>query len=320
MLTGHATVNDAAASARVRAIDFLVKPISFGTLKATIMHAHACARARREKWRRSQALEAVYGDTVRQVGDLQSLVTQLKEALTDHADDGGRNAFMAVVNHELRTPLIPIIGLAELIEDESDSIDPKELRTLAHEIRLGGEKLERTMARIAVLADLTAGRAQVRAAACRVDRTVLAMQRLFAARLAGYGQTLNTVIESARAITTDSARLLQVLEELLDNASRFSPNGTTITLSVADDGDGVTFRISDSGPGMSPAEVELASRAFRQVDMSFTRRVDGLGIGLPIAIRLTALIGGTLAIASQPGHGTTVSLHFAADSVPDVPP
>jgi signal transduction histidine kinase len=71
---------------------------------------------------------------------------------------------------------------------------------------------------------------------------------------------------------------------------------------------------------MSPAEVELASRAFRQVDMSFTRRVDGLGIGLPIAIRLTALIGGTLAIASQPGHGTTVSLHFAADSVPDVPP
>ena len=130
MLTGHATVNDAAASARLRAIDFLVKPLSLTTLKATLQHAHASARNRREKWQESRALEAVYGNTVKQVGDLQSLVTELREALTEpgHRDDGGRNAFMALVNHELRTPLVPIIGFAELIEHELDLIGPANSR------------------------------------------------------------------------------------------------------------------------------------------------------------------------------------------------
>ena len=322
MLTGHATVNDAAASARLRAIDFMVKPLSFTTLKATLLHAHESARGRREKWLQSRALEAVYGDTVKQVGDLQSLVSELREALTEprHADDGGRSAFLAVVNHELRTPLVPIIGLAELIEDESESIDPKELRSLAHEIRLGGERLERAMSRITTLADLIAGRATAHHAACRPNRVVHTMQRLFAAPLAERGQTLDTMVETGRTVATDSARLQQVLEELLDNASRFAPRGAAITLSVKDDGDGVTFRVADTGPGMSPAEVELAGRVFQQIDMSTTRRVDGLGIGLPIAMRVAALIGATLTIASEPGRGTTVSLHVPAYSGPAKPP
>jgi len=321
MLTGHATVNDAAASARLRAIDFLVKPLSFTTLKATLLHAHESARNRREKWQQSRALEAIYGDTVKQVGDLQSLVTELREALTEphHADDGGRNAFLSVLNHELRTPLVPIIGLAELIEVESDTIDPKELKSLAHEIRLGGERLERAMSRISTLADLIAGRASAHIAACRPDRIVQTMQRLFATRLAERGQTLKTETETARTIATDSARLQQVLAELLDNASRFSPPDAVIALSVADDANGVTFRIADTGPGMTSNEVELAGRAFQQIDMSTTRRVDGLGIGLPIAMRLAALIGATLTIASEPGSGTIVSLHLPADSGPAEP-
>jgi signal transduction histidine kinase len=321
MLTGHATVNDAAASARLRAIDFLVKPLSFATLKATLLHAHESARNRREKWQQSRALEAVYGDTVKQVGELQSLVTELREAMTEprHADDGGRSAFLAVVNHELRTPLVPIIGLAELIEDESDSIDPKELRSLAHEIRLGGERLERAMSRITTLADLIAGRATAHHAACRPDRVIQTMQRLFAAPLAERRQTLQATIETARTIATDSARLQQVLEELLDNASRFAPPDTAIAISVEDDADGVTFRVTDTGPGMTPAEVELASRVFQQIDMSTRRRVDGLGIGLPIAMRVAALIGATLTIASEPGRGTTVSLHVPAHSGPAKP-
>jgi len=321
MLTGHATVNDAAASTRLRAIDFMVKPLSFTTLKATLLQAHESARNRREKWQRSHALEAVYGDTVRQVGDLQSLVTELRNALTEprHADDADRNAFLAVVNHELRTPLVPIIGLAELIETESESIDPKELRTLAHEIRLGGERLERAMSRITTLADLIAGRATARPAACRPDRIAHTLQRLFAKQVAERGQTLNTVTGTARTLVTDCARLQQVLEEVLDNASRFAPRDAAITLSVEDDADGVTFRVADAGPGMSPAEVKLAGRAFQQIDMSTTRRVDGLGIGLPIAVRLAALIGATLTIASEPGRGTTVSLHVPACGRPAEP-
>ena len=70
--------------------------------------------------------------------------------------------------------------------------------------------------------------------------------------MAERGQTLTVSIECTRPMTTDSARLQRALEELLDNASRFSPPGAAIDLSVIDDPGGVTFRVADTGPGMTP--------------------------------------------------------------------
>lgn len=320
MLTGHATVSDAAASARLRAIDFLLKPLSFVNLKASLTRAHQSAVARRTKWQQNQALETMYGDTVRQVGDLQVLVGQLQSRMSKPADahraeDGGRNAFMAVVNHELRTPLVPIIGLAELIEDSPDAIDPLELKSLARAIRMGGERLERALSRITALADLVAGRVVVQTAPCRPDRIVQIAERTIADRLQERQQTLTTTTGFVPALLTDSGKVTQVLDEVLDNASRFSPPSSELRLSVTNENDGVVFRVTDAGPGMTDAEIEVAGRDFQQVDMSMTRRVEGLGIGLPIARRIAGLLGGTLSIDSTPGHGTAVSLFLPASSV-----
>ena len=128
-------------------------------------------------------------------------------------------------------------------------------------------------------------------------------------------QTLRVDVLTQRALFTSSDRLQRLLDELIDNASRFSPEASTIVLSLRDDGDGVAFSVSDSGPGMTKAETDLAMNAFHQIDMSLARRFDGLGIGLPMAMRIAQRIGGRLEIESEPGTGTTVTLRLDADSV-----
>jgi signal transduction histidine kinase len=90
---------------------------------------------------------------------------------------------------------------------------------------------------------------------------------------------------------------------------KFSPPGAPVGLVVRRAGDGiVAFSVSDSGPGMTEAEIRVALEAFGQVDGSLERRHDGAGLGLSLARRLTELHGGTLSIASAKGRGTTVTV------------
>ncbi|MDR3529179.1 MAG: response regulator, partial [Rhodopila sp.] len=81
MLTGHATVNDAAAAARLRAIDFLLKPLEFATLKSALQRAHDSARTRRAKWQEVRALDMMYANTRTEIASLQSLISQLQSRL-----------------------------------------------------------------------------------------------------------------------------------------------------------------------------------------------------------------------------------------------
>ena len=318
LLTGHATVEDAAAAARLRAIDFLEKPAALADIKTAVMRAHLSAAARRIRWFGEQALTAKHTEAQRAIDSLVSDRDQLRQQLlrsTEPHANPRRDTFMAVMNHELRTPLVPIIGLAELIEVGSGTLSAVQITEYAREIRLGGQRLERALSRITEFAELVSDDAPFNRAPCRPDRAMQSARGLSAARLSERRQTLRLDLLTQRALFTSSDRLQRLLDELIDNASRFSPEASTIVLSVRDDGDGVAFSVSDSGPGMTKAEADLAMNAFHQIDMSLARRFDGLGIGLPMAMRIAQSIGGTLEVESEPGSGTTVTLRLTADSV-----
>ena len=318
LLTGHATVEDAAAAARLRAIDFLEKPAALADIKTALMRAHLSAAARRSSWRGVQALAAEHTKAQRAIDSLVSDRDQLRQQLlrsTEPHVNPRRDTFMAVMNHELRTPLVPIIGLAELIEVASGTLSARQITEYAREIRLGGQRLERALSRITEFANLVSGDTPFNRAPCRPDRAMQSVGRLSAARLSERRQTLRVDVLTQRALFTSSDRLQRLLDELIDNASRFSPEASTIVLSLRDDDDGVAFSVSDSGPGMTKAETDLAMNAFHQIDMSLARRFDGLGIGLPMAMRIAQRIGGRLEIESEPGTGTTVTLRLDADSV-----
>lgn len=318
LLTGHATVEDAAAAARLRAIDFLEKPAALADIKAALMRAHLSAAARRSSWRGVQALAAERTEAQRAIDSLVSDRDQLRQQLlrsTEPHANPRRDTFMAVMNHELRTPLVPIIGLAELIEVASGTLSAVQITEYAREIRLGGQRLERALSRITEFANLVSGDTPFNRTPCRPERAMQSARQLSAARLSERRQALRLDVRTQRALFTSSDRLQRLLDELIDNASRFSPEASTIVLSLRDDGDGVAFSVSDSGPGMTKAETDLAMNAFHQIDMSLARRFDGLGIGLPMAMRIAQRIGGTLEIDSEPGSGTTVTLRLPSDSV-----
>jgi two-component system, cell cycle sensor histidine kinase PleC len=105
-----------------------------------------------------------------------------------------------------------------------------------------------------------------------------------------------------------------VLINLLSNAVKFTPNNGRIVLAVEETAAGeLVLSVSDTGIGMTPAEIEVAMEPFGQVDSALSRSFEGTGLGLPLAHKLTELHGGRLELSSSKGHGTTAKVVLPAD-------
>src|SRR6185312_12415179 len=109
----------------------------------------------------------------------------------------------------------------------------------------------------------------------------------------------------------DAAKLRQILINLLSNAVKFTPKGGKVSVAVAQNPDGgMAIRVSDTGIGIPPDKLPLALEPFGQVESGFNKQYAGAGLGLPLTKRLVELHGGTFAIESEPGKGTTVTAQF----------
>ena len=114
----------------------------------------------------------------------------------------------------------------------------------------------------------------------------------------------------------DRTKLKQIIINLLSNAIKFTPSGGSVAIAVTTEADGgLSLTIRDTGIGMSGEEIRDALELFRQVDNSVSRRFEGTGLGLPLAVKLTELHGGTLTIKSTPGVGTTVVVRLPANRI-----
>jgi two-component system cell cycle sensor histidine kinase PleC len=109
----------------------------------------------------------------------------------------------------------------------------------------------------------------------------------------------------------DAAKLTQILVNLLSNAIKFTQPGGKVRLKVErSERRGLTFRVEDTGIGMSADQIPVALEPFGQISNGLTRRYDGVGLGLPLTKRLVELHGGTIEIDSEPGKGTIASVHL----------
>jgi signal transduction histidine kinase len=123
------------------------------------------------------------------------------------------------------------------------------------------------------------------------------------------------VVPPDQKIVTDAHAVINILRMLLDNAVKFTPPGGKIDISAAlltaEPGGGsaqVALVVADSGIGMSPAEMEDIFSAFRQGDLTLARRFEGLGIGLAYVREMTARLGGTVTVTSEPGRGSSFTV------------
>jgi two-component system OmpR family sensor kinase len=235
-----------------------------------------------------------------------------------HASEARLRTFAADASHELRTPLAAIRGYAQLARMHADEL-PDEVRRALDRVDAESARMSGLVEDLLLLARLDAGRPLERQP---VDLTRLAIDATSDARVAapGHRWQLDLPAEPV-SVTGDEPRLRQVLANLLSNAAKHTPAGTTVTVALADSSASreAVLSVTDDGPGI-PAP--LQSRLFeRFVRGTPTRSPSGnsTGLGLAIVDAVAAAHGGRVTVASTPGQ-TRFTVTLPALNAPAVSP
>jgi PAS domain S-box-containing protein len=224
-----------------------------------------------------------------------------------------KSEFLANMSHELRTPLNAIIGYSEiLVEDATDRDDTVGVADL-QKIQSAGKHLLGLINDILDLSKIEAGRMDVYLEYVFLSKLVDEVRTIVQPLMDKNGNRL--VVECPTdigSLRTDMTKLKQSLINLLSNAAKFTKKGEVkLKVSRAADEDGVTrirFSVSDSGIGMSEEQIGRLFQAFTQADSSTSRHFGGTGLGLTITKHFCTMLGGTVAVVSAPGEGSTFTI------------
>jgi signal transduction histidine kinase len=229
----------------------------------------------------------------------------------DRELDRMRDAFVATVSHELRTPLTSISGFLEMMEDEEHALGTAG-RQYLDVIRRATERLHALVEDLLCVAQIEAKRIEL--ALAPVDLGALAARAVESARPAAAERAiaLAVVTDHPPAVLGDAKRLSQVLDNLVSNAVKFTPDGGSVTIEVGANGAGARLVVADTGIGVPADEqTQVFSRFFRA--SSATRRaIPGTGLGLAICHALVEQHGGAIEFRSREGEGTEVVVTLPA--------
>ncbi|MGE5539701.1 MAG: ATP-binding protein [Gemmatimonas sp.] len=226
-----------------------------------------------------------------------------------------KSQFLATMSHELRTPLNAILGFSELIAQQSlGAVGHPKYRDYAQDIHDSGQHLLAIINDILDMSKIEAGQLTLREDVIDVATVAETCRRFIQQRADDAGVMVATdVVAGLPGLRGDELRVKQVVLNLLSNAVKFTPRGGHVTLSAGIHAlGGIAVTVTDTGIGMSPEEIDIALKAFHQVDNSLQRSHEGTGLGLPLAKNLVELHGGRLIVDSTPGAGTKVSAVFPA--------
>jgi signal transduction histidine kinase len=215
-----------------------------------------------------------------------------------------KDQFFALVSHELRTPLTSIIGYLELVLEDDDTLTDHHRRFLGV-VERNARRLLRLVGDLLFVAHVEAGRLALEVG--EVDLRTLTTEAVEAARPRAEAKEL--VLEAAAQamprIAGDRDRLAQVLDNLVSNAVKFTPQGGTVTVRlVARDGEALV-EVRDTGVGIPAAEQNRLFERFYRASTATDRAIPGVGLGLTIAKAIVEAHEGTLDFDSIEGAGTT---------------
>jgi PAS domain S-box-containing protein len=243
-----------------------------------------------------------------------------KQAALELADRR-KDEFLAMLAHELRNPVAPILSVAEALSRLLARDD--KLRALVRIVQRQGMHLSRLLDDLLDVARITQGRIELRLEPLTLAACVEAAQEGVEPQLRAKRQQLRLVQDpDVPPLLGDRVRLAQCIGNLLSNASKYSEEGTAISLRTRRDGDHAVLEVQDQGCGIDPDFLPHVFELFAQSTRSIDRSLGGLGIGLCVCRKLIELHGGRIQAASDgPGKGSvfTIRLPAARASLPETP-
>jgi signal transduction histidine kinase len=216
-----------------------------------------------------------------------------------------KDEFVALISHDLRTPLTSIIGYVELtLEDDGPPLDD-ERRSYLQVVSRSSERLLRLVDDLLFVARLQAGRLVLERS--ELDLCVIAEQAAEEARPRAEGKQITLEFSGGSPVTlhADKGRLFQLLDNLISNAIKFTPEGGKILVRATGGDTGAVLEVSDTGIGLGPGEANLVFDRFFRSSRVVAQQVPGTGLGLFIARAIVEAHDGTIAVSSREDGGTT---------------
>jgi signal transduction histidine kinase/CheY-like chemotaxis protein len=231
-----------------------------------------------------------------------------------------KSEFLANMSHELRTPLNAIIGYSEMLEEDAADLDGGRLVPDLQKINAAGKHLLELINAVLDLSKIEAGKMELYLEEFGVARLIQDIAAMIQPLAERNGNRLEVECDAAAGtMRADMTKVRQALFNLLSNACKFTERGTVsllVSRETVENDDWLSFRVSDTGIGMTPEQMTRLFQEFSQADAATTRRFGGTGLGLALSRRLCRMMGGDVTVESEPGRGSTFTIRLPA-SVPE---
>ncbi|PAB56929.1 PAS domain-containing sensor histidine kinase [Anaeromicrobium sediminis] len=237
--------------------------------------------------------------------ELEEKVYEEEKKLREKIEhDRIKDEFFANLSHELRTPLTIILGAIQLLENTSESLVPKQDKSMKT-LKQNGYRLLRLVNNLLDITKIDAGYFNI-----KMDKyNIVSVVEDITSSVVDYVENKGLYIEfdteiEEKIVSCHMESMDRIILNLLSNAVKFTPEGGCIYVNIFDEIHNVKIVIKDTGIGIKEENIDLIFDRFRQVDKSFTRNHEGSGIGLSIVKSLVEMQGGTISLSSEYGKGS----------------
>jgi two-component system sensor histidine kinase KdpD len=226
-----------------------------------------------------------------------------------------RNTLLASISHDLRTPLSAIAGAGSLIAQPEYALNVDRRTTLGHLIERKARDMSQLLTNVLELMQMEFGSGTVRADWHAIDDLVALALRTNEARLTQWRTALN-LPSGLPLIMVEASLIVQILNNLLENAAKYTPPGTTITISAAASGRNVLLVVADDGPGLPPGDPDRLFEKFQRGHSE--SNIVGVGLGLAICRAAARLHGGDIRAMDNPGGGARFEITLPVQTQAEV--